>query len=231
MQGKELQSSNSVSFRFAELEQLFWIVHGWHDQDRPRFQASMKQFRRNGIPTGDLSRGPGSQYDLEAVFQLALVQALDDQQMPIISACTIVGAYWPDVLRPAILQGWDMLRRGEDTALLAFIFQTSFEGWSKSRTQEAWDWLGKDLDAYELRSPLPLLLVDKASSPRFADFYSPKATEPLSFGLHHASVINLSKLIHGIIEVLVRLDFAQHADIERWFEDRLEAIGKESRAM
>lgn len=221
MQQKEPVSSISIDLRFTEVEQLFWILHGWRDEDCARFQSSMKQFRRNGIPIASLSRGPASQYDLDAVFQLALVQLLSDQQTPINVACALVRSFWSSVLEPAVLRAWDMLRRGDERALLALIFQTSFEGWSVSRTQEAWDWVGEDFDAAENWNVHQQILVDTVDSPRLADFFSPKVTEPLGFGLHHASVINLSKLVHGVTEVLVRLDFAERAQIERWFNERL----------
>lgn len=218
-----------MAYRYADLQRILHVVHGFQDsevfgtasddgQRGDRIQSRLKMFRRAEFPTSArFIRGPGASYTLDDVMQLTIAMALMEEGLNAALAARIVRTNWERALERAIGEAYFALEQRDDSLLLV-VQRTTFDGFGVSDTAAAWHWLSFDAERahqWDAASQVDILWSDAFFQ---SDLFKPRCKEPLPFGGHHALILNISKLVDALVHILPELGLATRDELQALFK-------------
>lgn len=193
MQEKETKLS---FFTGGELLRFAVAYIGAETRQWDHLTSFLKHMRRFGVPDVEgLRRGPAAQYRYSDLLQVAVALELTESGMTAIAATRVVSLVRARGLSdaPAIVHAALTERRRD--ALLLVVSRTSFDGFDRSPTKEAWNFLG-DVPDFDGQTTNARILW--ASDFKADDFFDPLLEVPSSFGRQHCTVVNLSRVVQAV---------------------------------
>ncbi len=206
MKGGSMQALGTNLSKYTGGEVLRFVVAytGAEPSQWDHHTSFLKHLRRCGVPdTQGLRRGPAAQYRYPDLFQLAVAIEMTESGMTAAAAARVVTRSWAYGLAEAPQKVRSALSSGTEDALLMTISRTSFDGFERSPTRDAWRFL-QGMPAFDGKTMDVQVLW--ASDFKIADFFSPRLGTPAPYGQQRRLVVNLSRVVQAVDGLLANID-------------------------